>query len=341
MTDFDQYSNYTFEQLIELPEFRKWVYDSSEELEIFWNQFLRKYPIQQETVLTAVYFLKELKVQTEIDEVSEKEIASRLQQTLERYERRKDQQVHQPNKRQKWQYVAIAASVLLCVGFFGWFLFAEMNDTITYATDFGEWKTVELPDGSIVKLNSNSELTIEKEWTVGADREVNLKGEAFFEVTKKPTTNTKFTVVTSDLAVEVFGTAFNVHARGESTAVFLEEGAINLQYAEKETQMKPGDYLAYSAKKKKVLARKRTLNQENSPDDWKDGTMLFKQEYAFNILKKLEEIYGVRIEVEDEEVYAKRYTIAVPMKDLEIVIPILQRSMQLDIKRYNNTLILK
>lgn len=213
---------------------------------------------------------------------------------------------------------------LLFVILFDW------NAKTVYATNFGEWKTFNLPDGSKVQLNANSKLTILNDWEEEIDRRVSLEGEAFFEVAKKTSTKAKFTVVTEDLEVEVLGTMFNVYARGEATEVFLEEGEINLLHGAKNTILKPGDYLAYSAKKEKILARHRP-EKELTPNAWKNGNITFKKEYAFQILKKLEEIYGVQFSIENETIYSKSYTVSVPLEKLELVIPILEKSMQVKI----------
>lgn len=69
---------------------------------------------------------------------------------------------------------------------------------------------VQLPDGSIVMLNSNSTLTYPTQFS-DKQREVNLLGEAYFEVTKD--TKRPFVVTTPYQAnIKVYGTQFNVEA---------------------------------------------------------------------------------------------------------------------------------
>jgi ferric-dicitrate binding protein FerR (iron transport regulator) len=73
-----------------------------------------------------------------------------------------------------------------------------------------------LADGTTVWLNAGSKLFVENDFN-GATREVLLEGEAFFDVVKKP--GQPFIVHTSGIDIKVLGTAFNVKAYVEDTAV--------------------------------------------------------------------------------------------------------------------------
>ena len=73
----------------------------------------------------------------------------------------------------------------------------------------GQKLTFDLPDGSIVKLNSGSKLIFPK--TFNEDhRKVTLIGEAFFDVRRD--TSRPFEIVSEQLYVKVLGTSFNVKA---------------------------------------------------------------------------------------------------------------------------------
>ena len=136
-----------------------------------------------------------------------------------------------------------AAIILVLVGIGGYYFVQNQPERIQYETAYGEIKSFVLPDGSLVKLHANSQVSFVEEWEVGVDREVFLKGEAYFEVEKKPQTQAKFSVFTNDLKVEVLGTEFNVDTRKEKTEVVLNEGSIKLQLKDQAKQrilMKPG-----------------------------------------------------------------------------------------------------
>ncbi len=352
MTNIDAYKNFEFEDFINDTQFRNWVLFPSKKQDEFWGLFLRIYPEKQKVIKEARAFMLGTKEYFDQTEIGSQKLNTGLQGVLDRtslntldldnekpvLSSTTSEQCSDKHKKPKlFGRLAMAASLVLILGALSWFWFSAMNGKITYTTTYGEWKTIELPDGSIVQLNANSKLYMKKNWVEVSDRQVFLQGEAFFTVTKKPATGAKFTVVTDDLEVEVLGTAFNVHTRGEATEVYLEEGKIKLEYNEEATLMEPGDFVAYSAKKEKITARHRRVKTETpAPNSWKDGVIFFTKEYAFTILKKLEEIYGVEFKVENAAIYSKEFTVAVPMEELKIVIPILEKSMKVDIITLNN-----
>lgn len=76
-------------------------------------------------------------------------------------------------------------------------------------TKTGERKVIQLPDGSKVWLSSASTLSFPERFR-GRYREINLKGEAFFEVTKDKTH--PFLIHSGSMLTRVVGTSFNIHA---------------------------------------------------------------------------------------------------------------------------------
>ena len=59
---------------------------------------------------------------------------------------------------------------------------SQYLNEVEVVTNFGELKTITLPDGSVVKLNSNSKLRYDENWSGVEEREIWLEGEAFFDV---------------------------------------------------------------------------------------------------------------------------------------------------------------
>ena len=87
-----------------------------------------------------------------------------------------------------------------------------------------EFKEVELPDGSLVKLNAESQIQYSGEgWQ--NERIVSISGEAFFEVTKS---ETPFIVQSNGTIIKVLGTSFNVRSRGESVSVSCLTGKVGV-----------------------------------------------------------------------------------------------------------------
>ena len=112
----------------------------------------------------------------------------------------------------------------------------EVYNTITIPRG-GEYKLV-LADGTIVWLNSDSYIRFPVAFS-GDKRQVELRGEAYFEVAKnaaKP-----FIVKISDYDIRVTGTQFNVrNYPGERVATTLVEGSVQLERGKEVQKMFPG-----------------------------------------------------------------------------------------------------
>jgi transmembrane sensor len=128
-----------------------------------------------------------------------------------------------PRRRPRRLPVRIAASLLAGMAVWGGYLLAHRP--IEYTTAVGEQRSVSLPDGSVVFLNTNSEVRVRFGKTA---RDIALlRGEARFQVAKNP--QRPFIVTTAEATVRAIGTVFNVATDKESTQVAVIEGRIELR----------------------------------------------------------------------------------------------------------------
>jgi transmembrane sensor len=93
-----------------------------------------------------------------------------------------------------------------------------------YATAVGQQKATTLPDGSLVILNTNSQIRVD--YGVGYRRVHLLQGEALFTVAKNP--QRPFRVYAGNGRVEALGTAFSVYLNGANVSVAVTEGRVSL-----------------------------------------------------------------------------------------------------------------
>ena len=92
----------------------------------------------------------------------------------------------------------------------------------------GEQKRVQLPDGTGVLLNTNTQLRVK---FVDAERGVMLdRGQAFFEVAKDK--KRPFRVFVGSDEVRALGTAFEVRRIGNGVQVTLEEGRVAIYHSD-------------------------------------------------------------------------------------------------------------
>lgn len=114
--------------------------------------------------------------------------------------------------------VAIAGIVALVAGAVGW----RFLSTERYQTAVGEQRSVVLSDGSVITLNTSSD--IEVRMTKDHRTVELLSGEALFEIARDPTR--PFDVNAGQTTVRALGTQFNIDRRPSGTTVTVVEGAV-------------------------------------------------------------------------------------------------------------------
>ncbi len=152
-----------------------------------------------------------------------------------------------------------------------------------------------LPDGTIGWLNSNSSVRYNGNFSL--DRQVILKGEAFFDVFKD--NSRPFFVNTKDVSVEVLGTRFNIEAyEDEKTIdVVLEEGSLifNAEKMNKSYTMVPSDHVSYD---KAGLDFTTETVQPQKYISWTEGRLEFRNDPLDVIVRRLARWYDVSIELD-------------------------------------------
>ena len=123
---------------------------------------------------------------------------------------------------------------------------------------------VTLSDGTKVMLNANSTLEYPTSFDDAETREVRLKGEAHFEVTKNP--HRPFVVKAGEMQTQVLGTVFDVKAyRKDAPKVTLMQGKVKVSNADTEVEMRPGQTATLQSDK--IVVSKAS----SSASDWLEG----------------------------------------------------------------------
>lgn len=152
-----------------------------------------------------------------------------------------------------------------------------------------QMKTLLLPDGSQVQMNSRSTLLYPQQFT-GESRHVFLIGEANFKV--KPNKKQPFIVKTNNFQITALGTEFNVSAYAEdkNTSTTLITGSILVEYDNltKKALLQPNEQLVYNKE-----SRQDALNLPNMEDvtAWQRGELVFRQITIEEIMAVLERKY--------------------------------------------------
>ena len=146
-----------------------------------------------------------------------------------------------PSSRRRVLQAGVGMAVAAVLATLVFFLLPVSPDTVTVQTASAEVRTVELPDGSSVRLLGDSRLT----WPSGAmdedgGRRVEFEGRAFFDIVPSAE---RFLLVTPDAQVTVLGTSFGTRTADDGTEVVLVEGSLRMsarQAPERAVVLAPG-----------------------------------------------------------------------------------------------------
>lgn len=152
----------------------------------------------------------------------------------------------------------------------------------------GRTYQVVLSDGTLVWLNAESSLRFPTTFT-GASRQVELTGEAYFEVAKEKTA--PFVVKAGAVSVKVLGTHFDVQA-------YPEEKEVKATLLEGSVAVEAGDQLAILRPGEQARIGERVAVQNVDTDEvtaWKEGFMVFNNANIETIIRQISRYYNIRV----------------------------------------------
>ena len=156
----------------------------------------------------------------------------------------------------------------------------------------GQYQVI-LPDGTKVWLNAASSLKYPTAFT-GGERNVELTGEAYFEVAKNAAM--PFRVRSAGQTVQVLGTHFNINAYEDERAIktTLLEGSIQITYQQAKALIKPGEQARIVAG-----STNKIMIDENADTDeavaWKDGYFQFNHADIRTVMRQISRWYDVTV----------------------------------------------
>jgi len=180
-----------------------------------------------------------------------------------------------------------------------------LYNTLTTPTG-GQYKLV-LPDGTTVWLNAASSIRYPTAFT-GAERNVTLTGEAYFEVAKNAAM--PFKVAVNELDVEVLGTHFNINAYGDEPDIktTLLEGSVKLSNNNANRLLQPGQQGRLN--KSGAIAIVENANTEEAVA-WKNGLFQFDDADIKTVMRQIARWYDVEVEFKGN-INAGKFVGAIP-----------------------------
>jgi transmembrane sensor len=169
------------------------------------------------------------------------------------------------------------------------------------ATPKGGQYRLTLPDGSQVWLNAASSIRYPTAFT-GAEREVEITGEAYFEIAQNPSMPFKVRAVNrlgdaDPMTIQVLGTHFNVNAYSDEDAVrtTLLEGSVKIKKGHDSGLLKPGQQAQLQPTGEIRWIPDADVEQAVA---WKNGVFEFDGIELAAIMRQISRWYDVQVEYE-------------------------------------------
>jgi len=194
---------------------------------------------------------------------------------------------------------------------------------------YGTQTKLSLEDGTRVWLNSGSTLKFPNSFNGSKNRDVELEGEGYFEVSKNA--SQPFIVHAHDLGIKVLGTSFNVNAyKGDShVKVALVEGKVSVlnekeDRAKELLQLHPSEIADYSSEEDKIyLSKEKHIDRYTA---WKEGKVVFFDDPMSVMVNRLENWYNVDIEIADKSLRDYHFTATFDNESLDQILKYLSIS---------------
>lgn len=221
--------------------------------------------------------------------------------------------------------IAASVALLITLTFVGF----RIAGTKTEKSEVAEMKSLTLPDGSIISLNAGSKIMYQKGFGK-THRQLTLKGEAYFEVSKNP--KLPFVISAEGACIQVVGTKFNVKAYKNQSEikVMVTEGTVKLYETDKplkEAILTAGQTGTFD-KTRKEVKKQATDNQNDIA--WKTLEIDFNNTSLQEVAEVLTNTYHIDIKV-DPTVKDCPITVHFEQKDFNSVLTILRSTLELKV----------
>lgn len=323
------YANYNAEELCEAPGFANWVKQNDRESEKYWENWVKNNPNRQDEVEKARALLLAIGIEEPLPTRNE----------IKSLWKRIDQRTAPSGKKSFYKSSAVVYKVAAAAVVAGLVIGIALKslhpsflkgqdslptDHVAMIEKFcpvGQKSTITLTDGTRIKLNSNSKLVFPETFS-STERNVELVGEAFFEVSKD--TSRPFTIISGNLKTQVLGTSFNISAYPTSGDIKVAVatgkvavGAADQKSATEKLTLLPDEMAIYSGQSERLVKTSFDPMREMA---WKDGILYFDNQDINEITSELVKWYGVTFVIDKKLNTEKDYTGSFDNKSLKEVL---------------------
>jgi len=168
----------------------------------------------------------------------------------------------------------VAAGLLIAVAGMAVYQTYSAPNVREYATPVGGHRTLTLPDGTVIELNTDTVISIAND--LSRPKVWLSRGEAFFQVVHNP--QRPFVVIVGDHKVTDLGTKFVVHRTETGIEVALIEGRAQLDSTgkgmpQRSTELTPGEVATATSDSMSVT--KKPVQSLSNELSWRKGLLVF------------------------------------------------------------------
>lgn len=241
-------------------------------------------------------------------------------------------------------WMAIAASIALLLA--SYYIITDKKIYVHEIATSSQTNSDTLKDGSILILNEFSSITYTDDFNK-TKREINLKGEAFFEITSNP--NKEFVIHLNQSSVTVLGTSFNIKSydKEETISVYVKTGIVRYEYISDDSSqstlsidLKAGEKVIYNKRDCTLIK----INEEDvmqANNYWVDKKLNFESIRMENVFKVLEAVYNVNITYDNKRIGNCLLTAQFDNTNISSILEVLATTFDLEIEKSNNSYIIK
>jgi transmembrane sensor len=200
----------------------------------------------------------------------------------------------------RWAFASAALAACLVVAVFLWPQLGNQPVASQYQTAKGERSSIELPDGSIARLNTESSISVTY---TDKQRHISLlRGEAWFQVA--PNKQRPFHVDAGEARVTALGTAFNVYLKDGSTDVTVTEGVVRVSELG-ETGARAPSTEVLRVNQKLIVGNDgwqvSSVTDSAGPLAWQRGELVAQEMPLPELLEQLERYHPTEILIADPD----------------------------------------
>lgn len=231
------------------------------------------------------------------------------------------------SKKKSFSFMKIAASIALLVAIGIAFFWFQNDDTEQLVVE--EVKVQSLQDGSLVTLNAASQLSFPETFSDEV-REVELKGEAFFEVEKNP--EKPFIIKTPTIEVEVLGTSFSVRSRDReaTSSVIVASGSVVVKFGDSRLVLSPDEKAILDRSSGRLF---KVVNDDPNYLSWKTRRFVFDDTSLEKVMENLSNTYQVDIQLKTANIRDCPVTVSFDNQSLEAILEVLKATLDLSIEK--------